>query len=60
MPSVDLEFKKGLQAAVSLRNDDYRRICPEAEFADMHYLLPWLFAYLRLCEDGFWHQHNWI
>ena len=36
MPSVDLECKKGLQAAVSLRNDDYRRTCPEAEFADKH------------------------
>ena len=33
---MDLECKKGLQAAVSLRNDNYRRTCPEAEFADKH------------------------
>ena len=47
VPSVDLECKKGLQAAVSLRNDDYRRTCPEAEFADKHIIsYPWLFAYL--------------
>lgn len=46
VPGVDLECKKGLQAAVSLRNHDYRGTCPEAEFAD--YFLPLIVCLFRV------------